>query len=58
MEIYLGRKQVPEFNLGLEDEAVLQLTKGLERLFYTVYLDNVFNSSKLIEKLFQEDKVI
>ena len=58
MEIYLGRKQVPEFNLGLEDEVVLQLTKGLERLFYTVYLDNVFNSSKLIEKLFQEDKVI
>ena len=58
MEIYLGRKQVPEFNLGLEDEVVLQLTKGLERLFYTVYLDNVFNSPKLIEKLFQEDKVI
>ena len=58
MEIYLGRKQVPEFNLGLEDEVVLQLTKGLERLFYTVYLDNVFNSPKLIEKLFQEGKVI
>ena len=54
MDIYLGRKQTPEFNLGLEKEVVLQLTKDLERSFYTVYFDNFFNSPKLIEKLFQK----
>ena len=30
MDIYLGRKQTPEFNLGLGEEVVLQLTKDLE----------------------------
>ena len=30
IQIYLGRKQTPEFNLGLGEELVLQLTKGLE----------------------------
>ena len=54
MDIYLGRKKTPEFNLGLEKEVVLQLTKDLERSFYTVYFDNFFNSPKLIEKLFQK----
>ena len=55
MDIYLGRKQTPEFNLGLGEEVVLQLMKDLERLFCTVYHDNFFNSPKLIEKLFQKD---
>ena len=55
MDIYLGRKQTPEFNLGLGEEVVLQLTKDLERSFCTVYFDNFFNSPKLIEKLFQKD---
>ena len=27
IDIYLGRKQTPEFNLGLGEEVVLQLTK-------------------------------
>ena len=54
MDIYLGRKQTPEFNLCLGEEVVLQLTKDLERLFCTVYHDNYFNSPKLIEKLFQK----
>ena len=54
MDIYLGRKQTPEFNLGLGEEIVLQLTKGLEWSFSTVYFDNFFNSPKLIEKLFQK----
>ena len=54
MDIYLGRKQTPEFNLGLGEEVVLQLTKDLERLFCTAYFDNFFNSPKLIEKLFQK----
>ena len=54
MDIYLGRKQTPEFNLGLGEEVVLQLTKDLERSFCTVYFDNFFNSPKLIEKLFQK----
>ena len=54
MDIYLGRKQTPEFNLGLGEEVVLQLTKDLERSFCTVYFDNVFNSPKLTEKLFQK----
>ena len=54
MDIYLGRKQTPEFNLGLGEEVILQLTKDLERLFCTVYFANYFNSPKLIEKLFQE----
>ena len=30
MDIYLGRKQTSEFNLGLGEEVVLQLTKDLE----------------------------
>ena len=55
MDIYLGRKQTPEFNLGLGEEVVLQLTKDLERSFCTVYFDNFFNSPKLIEKLFQKN---
>ena len=54
MDIYLGSKQTPEFNLGLVEEVVLQLTKDLERSFCTVYFDNFFNSPKLIEKLFQK----
>ena len=54
MDIYLGRKQTPEFNLGLGEEVVLQLTKDLERSFCTAYFDNFFNSPKLIEKLFQK----
>ena len=55
MDMYLGRKQTLEFNLALGEEVVLQLTKELERSFCTVYLDNFFNSPKLIEKLFQKD---
>ena len=54
MDIYLGRKQTPEFNLGLGEEVALQLTKDLEPWFCTVYFDNFFNSPKLIEKLFQK----
>ena len=30
VDIYLGRKQTPEINLGLGEEAVLQLTKNLD----------------------------
>ena len=33
MDICLRRKQRPEFNLGLGEEVVLQLTKDLERSF-------------------------
>ena len=51
MDIYLVRKQTPEFNFGLGEEVVLQLTKDWEWSFCT---DNFFNSSKLIEKLFQK----
>ena len=54
MDIYLIRKQTPELNLCLGEEVALQLTKDLERSFCTVYFDNVFNSPKLIEKLFQK----
>ena len=54
MDIYLGRKQTPGFNLGLAEEVVLQLLKDLERSFCTVYFDKLFNSPKLIEKLFQK----
>ena len=54
MDIYLGRKQTPEFNLGLGEEAVLQVTKDLERSFCTVFFDHFFNIPKLIEKLFQK----
>ena len=35
MDIYLGRKQTPEFNLGLGEEVVLQQTKDLEWSFCT-----------------------
>ena len=55
MDIYLGRKQTPEFKLGLGEEVVLQLTKDVERSFCTVVnFDNFFNSPKLIEKVFQK----
>ena len=54
MDIYLGRKQTPVFNLGLWEEVVLQLTKNLERSFCIVYFDNFFNNPKLIEKLCQK----
>ena len=54
MDIYLGRKQTPEFSLGLEEKVVLQLMKDLERSFSTVYFDNFFNSPKSIKKLFQK----
>ena len=30
MDIYLGRKQTSEFNLGLGEDVVLQLTEDLE----------------------------
>ena len=42
MDIYLGRKQAPEFNLGLGEGVVLQLMKDLQRSFCTVYFDNLF----------------
>ena len=54
MDVNLGRKQTPAFNLGLWEEVVLQLTKDLEQSFCIVYFDNFFNSQKLIEKLFQK----
>ena len=47
-------KQTLEFNLGLGEEAVLQLTKDLGKLFCTVYFYNFFKSPELIEKLFQK----
>ena len=40
MDVYLGRKQTPVFNLGFWEEVVLQLTKDLEQSFCTVYFDN------------------
>ena len=53
MDIYLGKKQNGELNLG--EEVVLQLSKDLEGTFCTVYFDNVFNSPILIEKMFDKD---
>ena len=54
MDICLGTKHTPEFNLGPGEEVVLQPTKDLEQSFCTVYFDDFFNSPKLIEKLFQK----
>ena len=54
INIYLGRKKTPEFNLGHGKELVLHLMKDLKQSFCTVYFDNFFNSPKLIEKLFQK----
>ena len=54
IDIYLRRKQTLEFNLGLGDKVVLRLAKDLERSFCTDYFDNLLNSLKLIEKLFQK----
>ena len=34
MDIYLGTKHTPEFNLGPGEEVVLQLTKDLEQSFF------------------------
>ena len=44
MDMYLRRKKTPEFDLGLGEEVVLQLTKDLEQSFCTVFFDNFFNS--------------
>ena len=54
IDIYLGRKQTSEFNLGLGGKVVLQLTKDLERSLCTAFFGNIFNSPKLIEKLLQK----
>ena len=54
MDIYIGRKKKPGFNLVLGEEVVLQLTKDLERSFCSACFDSFFNSPKLIEKLFQK----
>ena len=54
MDFSLGRKQTPEFNLGLGEEIVLQLKKDLDQAFCTVYLEKKFNSPKLSEKRFQK----
>ena len=54
IDIYLRRKQTLEFNLGLGDKVVLRLAKDLEWSFCTDYFDNLLNSLKLIEKLFQK----
>ena len=43
MNMYLRRKKTPEFDLGLGEEVVLQLTKDLERSFCTVFFENFFN---------------
>ena len=51
---YLGRKQTLEFNLGLGEEVVLQLTKDFGKLFCTLYFYNFFKRPELIEKLFQK----
>ena len=53
MDIYLGKKQNTEFNLG--EEVILQLTKELEGFFCTAYFGNFFNSTILIEKLFDKN---
>ena len=50
MGIYLGRKQPPEFNLGLREEVALQLTWS-NRFALFFFFDNFFNSPKLIKKL-------
>ena len=52
-EIYLGKKQNTEFNLG--EGVVLQLTKDLEGSFCTVYFDRFYNSPILIEKPFEKN---
>ena len=54
MDIYVGRKQTPGFNLGLGEEVGLQLTKDLERSVCSAYFDSFFNSPKLMKKLFQK----
>ena len=48
MDIFLGRKQTPEFNLRLGEEVVLHLTKDLERLFCTVYFSNYFKEAFVV----------
>ena len=54
MDIYVGRKQTPELNIGLGEEVVFHLMKDLEQSFYAVYFDDFFNNPKLMEKLFQK----
>ena len=53
MDIYLGKKENTEFNLG--EEVVMQLTKDLEGSLCAVYFDNFFYSPILIEKLFNKN---
>ena len=54
MDIYLERKQTPEFSLGFGDEVVLRLTKDLEQSFCTVYFLKIlisFSESTLLRTL-------
>ena len=44
MDVYLGRKQTPEFNLCLGEEVLLQLTKDLEWSFWNLCFNNFFQS--------------
>ena len=53
IDIYLGKKQNTEFNLG--EVVVLQLTKDLEGSFCTPYFDKFFGSPIFIEKLFNNN---
>ena len=52
-DLYLGRKQNVEVNLG--EGVVLQLSEKLKGTFCTIYIDNYFNSPRLINKLFHRD---
>ena len=54
MDIYLGRKQTQEFNLGLGQEVSLQLTKDLDRSFCTIYFENFLKVQIQLKNYFKE----
>ena len=52
-DLYLGKKQ--NINVILGEDVVMQISENLKDTFCTLFSDNFFNSSLLINKLFEEN---
>ena len=52
-DLYLGKEQNVDVILG--KDVVMQISENLKRTFCTLFSDNFFNSSLLINKLFEEN---
>ena len=53
MDMYLGRKESTEYNLG--ESVVLHLASGLDNSYCTLVFDNFFASPNLVQTLFDKN---